>query len=97
MARLACAARPRNIPPARNLYLILTCSRRSSCSATSIPSLSSRRRAGQFDACAGHVGIRNAYDMGHPELGVAAVMSALPLMIPLVIILMRKLRDGVQL
>jgi multiple sugar transport system permease protein len=38
------------------------------------------------------LGIRNAYDMGHPELGVAAVMSALPLMIPLVIILMRKLR-----
>ena len=39
------------------------------------------------------LGIRNAYDMGHPELGVAAVMSALPLMIPLVIILMRKLRS----
>ena len=38
------------------------------------------------------LGIRDAYDMGHPELGVAAVMSALPLMIPLVIILMRKLR-----
>ena len=40
------------------------------------------------------LGIRNAYDMGHPELGVAAVMSALPLMIPLVIILMRKLRTS---
>ena len=39
------------------------------------------------------LGIRDAYDMGHPELGVAAVMSALPLMIPLVIILMRKLRS----
>jgi multiple sugar transport system permease protein len=38
------------------------------------------------------LGIRDAYDMGHPELGVAAVLSALPLMIPLVIILMRKLR-----
>ena len=37
------------------------------------------------------LGIRNAYDMGHPELGVAAVMSALPLMIPVVILLMRKL------
>jgi uncharacterized membrane protein len=32
--------------------------------------------------------------MGHPELGVAAVMSALPLLIPLVIILMRKLRTA---
>ena len=40
------------------------------------------------------LGIRNAYDMGHPDLGVAAVMSALPLMIPLVIILMRKLKAG---
>jgi multiple sugar transport system permease protein len=38
------------------------------------------------------LGIRDAYDMGHPELGVAAVLSAMPLMIPLVIILMRKLR-----
>jgi multiple sugar transport system permease protein len=38
------------------------------------------------------LGIRDAYDMGHPNLGVAAVMSALPLMIPLVVILMRKLR-----
>jgi multiple sugar transport system permease protein len=40
------------------------------------------------------LGIRDAYDMGHPELGVAAVMSALPLIIPLVIILMRKLRTA---
>ena len=40
------------------------------------------------------LGIRNAYEMGKPELGVAAVMSALPLMIPLVIILMRKLRTS---
>ena len=38
------------------------------------------------------LGIRNAYDMGNPELGVAAVMSALPLMIPLVIILMRRMK-----
>jgi len=38
------------------------------------------------------LGIRDAYEMGHPDLGVAAVMSALPLMIPLVILLMRKLR-----
>ena len=38
------------------------------------------------------LGIRNAYEMGNPELGVAAVMSALPLMIPLVIILMRRMK-----
>ena len=40
----------------------------------------------------GTIGIRNAFDMAHPRLGVAAVMSALPLVIPLVIVLMRKLR-----
>jgi multiple sugar transport system permease protein len=38
------------------------------------------------------LGIRDAFDISRPRLGVAAVMSALPLMIPLVIILMRKLR-----
>jgi len=38
------------------------------------------------------LGIRDAFEIGRPELGVAAVMSALPLMIPLVILLMRKLR-----
>ncbi len=38
------------------------------------------------------LGIRDAFDMAEPRLGVAAVMSALPLVIPLVIVLMRKLR-----
>ena len=38
------------------------------------------------------LGIRDAFDISQPRLGVAAVMSALPLMIPLVILLMRKLR-----
>ena len=40
------------------------------------------------------LGIRDAFDMAQPRLGVAAVMSALPLMIPLVIILMRKLKTA---
>jgi multiple sugar transport system permease protein len=38
------------------------------------------------------LGIRNAFDIARPDLGVAAVISALPLMIPLVLVLMRKLR-----
>jgi multiple sugar transport system permease protein len=38
------------------------------------------------------LGIRNAFEIARPELGVAAVLSALPLMIPLVIVLMRKLQ-----
>jgi multiple sugar transport system permease protein len=38
------------------------------------------------------LGIRYAFTIALPRLGVAAVMSALPLLIPLVILLMRKLR-----
>jgi multiple sugar transport system permease protein len=38
------------------------------------------------------LGIRYAFTIALPRLGVAAVMSALPLLIPLVIMLMRKLR-----
>ncbi len=42
--------------------------------------------------------IRYAFDMARPELGVAAAMSALPVLIPLVILLMRAVRTrGVQL
>jgi multiple sugar transport system permease protein len=37
------------------------------------------------------LGIRDAFVVGNPRLGMAAVMSALPLLIPLVIVLMRKL------
>src|SRR5579871_5058074 len=40
------------------------------------------------------LGIRDAFDIARPDLGVAAVMTALPLMIPLVLILMRKLRTS---
>jgi multiple sugar transport system permease protein len=40
------------------------------------------------------LGIRYAFDIAQPRLGVAAVLSAMPLMIPLVIILMRKLRTS---
>ena len=37
------------------------------------------------------LGIRDAFIVDDPHLGMAAVMSALPLLIPLVIVLMRKL------
>ena len=40
------------------------------------------------------LGIRDAFEVARPQLGVAAVMSALPLMLPLVFILMRKLRTS---
>jgi len=38
--------------------------------------------------------VRDMLELGRPQLGVAVVMSALPLLIPLVIILMRKLRTA---
>jgi multiple sugar transport system permease protein len=38
--------------------------------------------------------VRDMLELGKPQLGVAAVMSALPLLIPLVIILMRKLKSS---
>lgn len=43
-------------------------------------------------------GYHEAYDFGFPNLGVAAMMSALPIIIPCVVILMRRVRaTGVQL
>ena len=39
------------------------------------------------------LGIRDAFELGDPPLGMATVISALPLLIPLVILLMRKLRQ----
>jgi multiple sugar transport system permease protein len=43
-------------------------------------------------------GFHEAFDFGYPNLGVAAMMSALPLLVPLVILLMRRIRlTGVQL
>jgi multiple sugar transport system permease protein len=40
------------------------------------------------------LGIRNAFEIGNPQLGMATVLSALPLLIPLVILLMRQLKKG---
>ena len=40
------------------------------------------------------LGIRDAFELGDPGLGMAAVISALPLLIPLVIVLMRRLSTG---
>ena len=38
------------------------------------------------------LGIRYAFDHGQPELGVAVMLSALPVLIPLVIVLMRRVQ-----
>jgi len=40
------------------------------------------------------LGFRYAFDLARPALGVAAVMSALPVLIPVVIVLMRRLRTS---
>jgi multiple sugar transport system permease protein len=38
------------------------------------------------------LGLRYAFDLGQPELGVAVMLSALPVLIPLVILLMRRVQ-----
>lgn len=44
------------------------------------------------------IGIRYAFTLSNPSLGVAAVLSALPVLVPLMVLLMRKLRmSAVQL
>src|SRR5271170_1236089 len=40
------------------------------------------------------LGFRYAFDLANPALGVAAVLSALPVLIPVVIVLMRRLRTS---
>jgi multiple sugar transport system permease protein len=43
-------------------------------------------------------GYHEAFDFGYPDLGVAAMISALPILIPIVILLIRRVRaTGVQL
>ena len=52
----------------------------------------------QFTEVLATYGFHKAFDFGYPKLGVAAMMSALPVLIPIVILLMRRLRaTGVQL
>ncbi len=41
-----------------------------------------------------NLGIRDAFDLADPRLGVAAVLTALPVLIPLTVILMRKLKHA---
>ena len=40
------------------------------------------------------LGIRNAFELGNPALGMATVLTALPVLIPLVVLLMRQLKKG---
>jgi len=40
------------------------------------------------------LGIRNAFELGNPALGMATVLSALPILIPLVALLIRQLKKG---
>jgi multiple sugar transport system permease protein len=40
------------------------------------------------------LGMHYAFDAAQPELGVAAVMSALPVLVPLALILMRRLHTA---
>ena len=46
----------------------------------------------RYDRNRAIIGIRYAFDIARPELGMATALSALPLSIPIVLLLMRKLR-----
>lgn len=59
--------------------------------------VSSGAPARQTDVLATY-GFHMAFDFGYPNRGVAAMMSALPVLIPAVLLLMRRIRvTGVQL
>jgi multiple sugar transport system permease protein len=59
--------------------------------------VSSGAPAKQTDVLATY-GFREAFDFGYPYLGVAAMLSALPVLIPMVLLLMRRIHmRGVQL
>jgi multiple sugar transport system permease protein len=40
------------------------------------------------------LGIRDAFELGDPRMGMACVICALPLLVPIVILLMRRLNKG---
>jgi multiple sugar transport system permease protein len=71
------------IPLMANLYLVSTL-------------LSTIWSLGDFNATEvlATLGIRYAFTLADPRLGVAAVMTALPLLLPIVLLLMRKLRSA---
>jgi multiple sugar transport system permease protein len=78
-------------PLMANIYLI--CSLVSALWAlgdfTTVYLVSSGAPGGSSDVLA-TLGYHYAFDVGNPALGVAAVMSALPLLIPIMIVLMRR-------
>jgi multiple sugar transport system permease protein len=40
------------------------------------------------------LGIRNAFELANPPLGMATVLSALPILIPMAALLIRQLKKG---
>lgn len=59
-----------------------------------IPYLVSNGAPGQQSEVLATLGFRYAFDLGEPALGAAAVMSALPLLIPVAILLLKRLRTS---
>jgi len=75
-------------PLMAQLYLVSTLLSTIFSSATSIGVLRDRRRAGDVHRGAGHTGHSLRLHPRRPRLGVAAVMTSLPVLIPLVLVLM---------
>jgi multiple sugar transport system permease protein len=57
-----------------------------------VPYLLSNGAPGDATEVLATFGFRYAFDLGEPALGIAAVMTALPVLLPILIVLMRRLR-----
>ena len=80
------------VPLLANLYLICTALARSGSSASSASSSSCRAAApSRASEVLATLSIHYAFDSSNPALGVAAALSALPVLIPIVVILMRRI------
>jgi multiple sugar transport system permease protein len=81
------------LPLLANLYLVSTLLFALwSLGEFTIPYLVSNGAPGLSSEVLATLGFHYAFDLGEPALGAAAVMSALPLLIPIFIVLMRRLQ-----
>jgi len=83
------------LPLLANLYLVCTLLFTLwTLGEFTVPYLVSNGAPGDATEVLATLGFRYAFDLSQPALGIAAVMSALPLLIPIVIVLMKRLRTS---
>ena len=83
------------LPLLANLYLVCTLLYTLwTLGEFTVPYLVSNGAPGQSSEVLATLGFRFAFDIGDPALGIATVMSALPALIPIAILLMKRLRTS---